>query len=97
VHAPILADEPFEVTLGALDFREAHQGPGVFREVVRVLVLPDVGPDLIAQIVPFHARDLTRLATDALRGIDELGDLLRAHGHADLGFRQGSGGAADDI
>ena len=35
------------------------------------------GADLIAQIVPFHARHLAGLAADALGRVDELRDLRR--------------------
>ena len=81
VHAAVLADQPLQIALGVLHFREAHQGPGALVQIVRILVLPDVGADLIAQIVPFHAGDLARLAADAFGRVDELGDFASAARH----------------
>src|SRR6266446_9356829 len=66
VHAAVLADQPFQIALGVLVFGEAHQGPGLAGQIARVVVNPNVGADLVAQVVPFHARDLARLAADAL-------------------------------
>src|SRR6202165_275120 len=74
VHAAVLADQPFEIALGVLVFGKAHHGPGRAGEVARVVVDADIAADVVAQIVPFHARDLACLAADALGGVDELGD-----------------------
>ena len=61
-----------------------------------IVVVPGAGADVVAQIVPFHARDLAGLAADALGGVDELGDLagMRA---AHLRVGQRGGRAAHDV
>ena len=46
-------------------------------EVARVVVDAVVVADLVAQVVPLHARDLAGLAADALGDVDQLGDLRR--------------------
>src|ERR1700686_295769 len=74
VHAAVLADQPLEIALGVLVFGKAHQCPGFGAEIARVVVHTDVAADLVAQVVPFHARDLACLAADALGRVDELGD-----------------------
>src|ERR1700719_1341770 len=74
VHAAVLADQPFEIALGVLVFGKAHQRPGRAGDVARVVVDADIAADVVAQIVPFHARDLACLAADALGRVDELGD-----------------------
>src|SRR5262249_10608593 len=76
VHAPVLADQPLEFALG-LDLEESHHGPGVLAQVARVVVGPGVRADRVAQVVPFHARALARLAADALADVDQLGELDR--------------------
>src|SRR3569832_1850402 len=75
VHAAVLADQPFQTSLLHLHFGEAHHGPGLVGEVARVVVEADVGADLVAQVVPFHARRLAGLAADALGDGDQLGDV----------------------
>src|SRR6185437_14016249 len=72
VHAAVLADQPFEIPFGILVLREAHQCPRAVGQVCGILVAAEVAADLIPQIVPLHARDLTGLAADALGGVDEL-------------------------
>src|ERR1700674_5641047 len=74
VHAAVLADQPLEIALGVLVFGKAHQCPRLGAEIARVVVHTDVAADLVAQVVPFHARDLACLAADALGRVDELGD-----------------------
>src|SRR5262249_28652241 len=91
VHAAILADEPLQIALGVLDFGKAHQGPGACGQVVWVLIGPGVGSDLIAQVVPFHAGDLTGLAADAFARVDELGNRYAAGRGPDPWLRQGRG------
>ena len=76
MHAAILADQPFEVALIVVPFGEAHQRPGVGIEVEGIVVSSLEMADLAAQVVPFHAGRLARLAADAARDVDELGDLL---------------------
>ena len=76
VHATILADQPFQVTRRVFMLSEAHQRPGLGAEVMGVVVSPVVVTDLIAQFVPFRTGNLTRLATDAFGGIDQLGHFL---------------------
>src|SRR2546421_12791703 len=96
VHAAVLADQPLEIALGVLVFGEAHQRPGLAAEVARVVVHADVAADLIAQLVPFHARDLAGRAPAAVGRVDELGDRAGVRGaHA----RRGRGGrrAAHDV
>ena len=65
MHAAVFADQPFQFVFFDFDFEEAHQCPRARREIGRIVVNADVGADLIAQIVPVHARDLARFATDA--------------------------------
>src|SRR5256885_7265826 len=94
VHAAILADQPFELALLHLHFRETHHGPGLIGEVERVVVDAVIGADLIAQVVPLHASHLAGLAADALRDVDELRGLLRlAHPRR----RRGSGRTGRDV
>ena len=76
MHAAVLADQPFEIALIVVPFGEAHQRPGVGIEIERIVVGSLEMPDLAAQVVPFHAGGLARLAADAARDVDELGDLL---------------------
>src|SRR5580693_8850239 len=76
MHAPILADQPFEVALIVVPFGEPHQRPGVGIEVEGVVVSSLEMADLATQVVPFHASRLARLAANAARDVDELGDLL---------------------
>src|SRR4029077_14630641 len=68
VHAAVLADQPFQIALGVLVFGEAHQGPGLAGQIARVVIDAGVAADLVAQVVPFHARDLAGLAANALGG-----------------------------
>ena len=76
VHAAVLADQPLEVaSVAIVPLGEPHQRPAVGAQVGRVVVDTDVVADLLAEIVPLHASDLARLATDALGDIDHLGDL----------------------
>src|SRR5205807_10035122 len=94
VHAAVLADQPFELALLHLHFRETHDGPGLVREVERVVVDAVIGAYLIAQVVPLHACHLAGLAADALGDVDELRDLLRlAHPRR----RRGSGRTGRDV
>jgi hypothetical protein len=58
--------------------------------------VPSAGADLIAQIVPFHAGDLTRLAANAFGRVDKLGHLTGG-GFACLGLRQRRCGATNDV
>src|SRR5258708_28201975 len=76
VHAAVLADQPFEVAIRILVFAESHQRPRVLAEVAWVVVDANVGADSVAQVVPFHARGLARLAADALGDVDQLRDAL---------------------
>src|SRR3979490_3110873 len=66
VHAAVLADQPFQVALRILVLGEAHQGPRVLPKIVRFVVVPGAGADIVAQVIPFHAGDLAGLAADAL-------------------------------
>src|SRR5215813_9292139 len=76
VHAAVLADQPLEVAgTRVLVFGVTHQRPAVGRQIVRVVVHTHVDPNLLAQIVPLEACRLAGLAADALRHIDQLGDL----------------------
>ena len=52
--------------------------PRARRQIARIVVDADVGADLVAQVVPFHAGDLAGLAADALGDVDELGDRASA-------------------
>jgi hypothetical protein len=76
MHAAILADQPFEVAGVGFVLGEAHQRPGFCAQVLRVVVGAVVVADLVAQLVPFRARDLTGLAADAFGGVDQLGHRL---------------------
>ena len=76
MHAAVLADQPLEVALLVLPFREAHQRPHIGAQVHRVLVGALEIADVLAQVVPFHAGGLASLAADAARHIDELSHLL---------------------
>src|SRR5256885_1228741 len=94
VHAAVLADQPFELVLLHLHLRETHHGPGLISEVERVVVDAVIGTNLIAQVVPLHARHLAGLAADALGDVYELRDLLRlAHPRR----RRGGGRPACDV
>src|SRR6266446_1702444 len=73
MHAAVLADQPFEVAV-LFDLGEAHQGPAVLGQVGRIIVDPDIDPDLVAQIVPLVASRLTGLAADAFRDVDQFRD-----------------------
>src|SRR5256885_2704998 len=96
VHAAVLADQPFQIALGVLVFGEAHQRPGLAGQIARVVIDAGVAADLVAQVVPFHARDLAGLAADALGRVDELGDRAGVRGaHARRG--RGGGRAAHDV
>ena len=82
MHAAVLADQPLEVAgLGVLPLREPHQREHVRRQVVRVVVDPDVDADRLAHVVPFQARRLAGLAADALRRVDQLHHLHTPAGH----------------
>src|SRR5690606_5612467 len=76
MHAAVLADQPLEIA-GArvLVLGVAHQRPAVGSQVMRVVVHPDVDADFLSELVPLEARRLARLAADALRDVDQLGDL----------------------
>src|SRR5690606_37883364 len=74
VHAAVLADQPLEISSLGLVLGEAHQRPRARGQIERVLVDAGARADLVAQVVPLHARDLARLAADALRCIDQLRD-----------------------
>src|SRR5262249_26318059 len=93
VHAPVLADQPFEFALG-LYLEEPHHRPGVLAQVSRVVVGPGVRADRVAQVIPFHARALARLAADALTDVDQFRNLERLTLVRRL---RGGGGAALDV
>ena len=76
MHAAILADQPFEVALIVVPFGETHQRPGVGIQIEGIVISSLEMSDLAAQIVPFHAGGLARLAADAARDVDQLGDFL---------------------
>ena len=95
MHAAVLADQPFEIALIVVPFGEAHQGPGVRVEIERIVVGSLETADLAAQVVPFHAGGLARLATDAAGDVDELGDLLLVP--ANGGRRERRGRDADVV
>src|SRR4029077_20919124 len=61
VHTAVLANQPLKIALGVFVLGEAHQRPGVLRQIVRVVIVARESADLIAQIVPFHARHLAGL------------------------------------
>src|SRR5690606_398649 len=94
VHAAVLADQPLQRALVGLALGEAHQGPGLRGEVVRVVVDAGVLPDAVAQVVPLHARHLAGLAADAPGGVDQLG---HPAAHGGVGARGGRlhGGGGD--
>ncbi|MOA01691.1 hypothetical protein D3C78_1211120 [compost metagenome] len=94
VHAAVLADQPLQVTVGIFMLGEAHQGPGLGPQVMRVIVSAVAVPHLVTQLVPFRAGDLAGLATDALGGVDQLGHLLLL---ADRRRRRGGGRTGDDV
>src|SRR5215831_4514378 len=76
VHAAVLADQKFEI-LGfrVYPFGEAHHRETVRRQIERIVVHAVIDPDLLDHVIPFKTRDLAGLAADALRHIDQLGDL----------------------
>ena len=76
MHAAVLADQPLKRTVVARHFRKAHHRPRLIGQIDRVVINADGRPDVVAQVVPLHARDLTRLAADALRDVDQLGNRL---------------------
>src|SRR3981081_1423953 len=85
VHAAVLADQPLEVALRILVLGEAHQRPRGLAQIVRVVIVTGAGPDIVAQVVPFHASTLTGLAADTLGRVDEFRDLTRVRA-AHFGF-----------
>src|SRR5690606_4739555 len=96
VHAAVLADQPFEIAAFRLVLGEAHHGPRMLGEIERIVVDAGARADLVAQIVPLHARDLARLAADALRRVDQLRNWRRPRS-AHLRRRRRGRGAADDV
>src|SRR5690606_2813612 len=72
VHAAVLADEPLEVAFFGLDLVELHDCPGLRGKVDGVIVNADILADLVAQVVPVHTGDLTRLTADTDRLVNEL-------------------------
>jgi len=96
VHAAVLADQPFEIAFRVLVLREAHQRPRAVGEIGGILVAAEVRADIIAQIVPLHARDLAGLTAYALGGVDELRDCARVRA-AHLGGGAGGSRASDDV
>src|SRR5699024_7134256 len=72
VHTAIFADQPLEIAFVVFVLGKTHQRPGLRAEIVGVVIYPDVLANIVAQIVPLHTCDLTGLAPDALRNIDEL-------------------------
>ena len=95
MHAAVLADQPFEIALVVVPFGEAHQRPGVGVEVEWVVISALEMADLAAQVVPFHAGGLARLAADASSDVDELGDFLLVP--ANRRRREGRGRDADIV
>ena len=77
VHAAVLHDEPLQALARELLLVEPHHRPGAVGEVDGVVVAAVVHADVVAHVVPLHARDLAGLAADALRDVDELRDLER--------------------
>src|SRR5690606_9017651 len=96
MHAAVLADQPLEIAALVLVLGETHHGPRMLGEIERVVVDPRARADLVAQVVPFHARDLTRLAADALRRVDQLRD-RRGPRAAHLRRLRRRRGAANDV
>ena len=93
VHAAVLADQPLELAL-FLHLGVAHDCPRVLRQVDRIVVDADTLADLVAHVVPLHARHLARLAADAGGYVDKLGDLDRVPG---LGRGRRGRGALLDV
>src|SRR4029453_5646149 len=95
MHAAVLADHPFEVAFLALPFGEHHPRPRVGTESVRIVGGAVETPDVVTQVVPFHAGGLAGLTTDAAADIDQLGNLLLMI--ADRRRREGRGRRADVV
>src|SRR5690606_37200419 len=96
MHAAVLADQPFEIAAFGLVLGQTHQRPRARGEVERILVDAGDSADLVTQVVPLHARDLARLAADALRRVDQLRDRCGARA-SHLRRRRRGRGAADDV
>ncbi|MCY1359427.1 hypothetical protein D9M69_459980 [compost metagenome] len=94
VHAAVLADQPLQLARLGLVLGEAHEGPGIGREVRRVVVGAVVLADLVTQVVPFRARHLAGLAADALGHVYEFRHFVHL---AHRGHRRRGGGAGDDV
>ena len=84
VQATVLADQPFEAIVRLL-LVEAHHGPRFVTEVARAVELPVVRADLVAQVVPFHARGFTGFTPDTFGDVDQLGDRGRLADRRTLG------------
>src|SRR5262245_1437911 len=95
MHAPVLSDQPLEIALVVLPFGKAHQCPGAWVEIGRIVVGPFEMSDIGPHIVPFHAGGLTRLTADAAADIDQLGHLVLVI--TDRRRRQGRCRDADEI
>src|SRR5258708_26295780 len=73
VHTAVLADQPLEIARFRVDpFGEAHHRQAVRREIRRIVIDAVIDADLLAEIVPFQACRLARLAADAFRDVDQL-------------------------
>src|SRR5690606_35414097 len=94
MHAAVLADQPFQITVGLFVLGEAHHRPAFGGQVDRVVVGAVVAAHLVTQLVPFRAGDLAGLAADALGHVDQLGHLLDL---TDRGSGRGGCGARNDV
>ena len=89
VHAAVLADQPFQPAV--LPPRRSASRSRTWRQVHRVVVNADAGADLVAQVVPLHARGLAGLAADAGRDVDQLGDFRGLRAPPEGGRYRGGG------
>jgi hypothetical protein len=76
MHAAVLADQPLQIAFLILPFVETHQRPDGRAQIHRILVRAFEVSDFGTKVIPFHARRLAGLATDAARHIDEFCHLL---------------------
>ena len=70
VKAGILLNEPLYLSID-LNFVKAHQEPCVRRQILVTLITPKVGGGLHLEIVPLFTRNLTALAADTTRNINQ--------------------------
>ena len=70
VKARILLNEPLYLSID-LNFVKAHQEPCVRRQILVTLITPKVGGRLHLEIVPLFTRNLTALAADTTRNINQ--------------------------